>query len=164
VADDLDPNKRRIVHLFCMLSSSGGERRNAFAALERTMQSEGMSWSDIGNAIECGFKHDDGKFTEAEVQEFGQAMRAEGLAAGIAVGLARAASNGSGNGHLTLPPPVEMADFCAARRPRLKDDAQRKFIDEMVVKTRNQMFLRYRLTPGTLGYLASIYIKIGGKT
>ena len=34
----------------------------------------------------------------------------------------------------------------------------------MVVKTRNQMFLRNRLTPGTLGYLVSLYIKHGGKT
>src|SRR5215831_8165909 len=111
-----------------MLGSSGNERRNAFAALERTMQSEGVSWSDIGNIIE---QNADGKYTEEELQEYGQALRAEGVEAGIAIGAARAANgSGNGNGHLTLPSPAEMADFCHTRRGRLKDDKQREFIDE----------------------------------
>jgi hypothetical protein len=63
------------------------------------------------------------------------------------------------NGHFTLPSPTEMADFCETRRNWLKDDAQRKFIEEMVFKTHNQM----QLHRGTLGYLASVYIKHGGK-
>jgi hypothetical protein len=160
---DFGPNKKKIAQLLRMLNSTGGERRNAFAALERLLQSAGISWSDLGNWIEHGAECNDGKFTEAELQEFGQAMRAEGVEAGIKVGLARA-SNGSGNGHITLPSPGEMADFCAAQRGRLKDDNQRKFIDEMVHATRNQMFLRYRLRPGQLGYLASLYIQHGGRT
>ena len=42
------------------------------------------------------------------MQEFAQAARAEGVEAGIKIGMARA-SNGSGNanGHLTLPKPSE---------------------------------------------------------
>ena len=61
------------------------------------MQSEGIGWSDIGNVIEPGAECDDGKFTEAEMQQFGQAMRAEGVEAGIKIGMARA-GNGGGNG------------------------------------------------------------------
>jgi hypothetical protein len=157
---DLGPNKKRIAKLIRMLGSSGGERRSAFAALERTMQSENISWSDIGNAIEEG---GEGKYSESELQEYGQALRAEGVEAGIKIGMMRV-SNGGGNGHLTLPSPAEMADFCHTRRGHLKDDNQRRFIDEMVVKTHHQMLLRNRLAPGTLGYLVSLYIKHGGKT
>jgi len=148
-----------------MLGSSGGERRNAFAALERVMQSAGVGWTDIGDAIE----HGGGKFTEDEMVELAQAARAEGVEAGVKIGAARASNGngkgkGNGNGHLTLPRPAEMADFCQTRRGQLKDDKKREFIDEMVIATRRQMFVRYRLTPGRLGYLASIYIQIGGKT
>jgi hypothetical protein len=154
---DLGPNKKRIAQLFRMLGSSGGERRNAWSVLERVMRGEGISWTDIGDVIELG------KYTENEMQEYSQFARAEGVEAGIKIGMARA-SNGGGNGQLTLPSPAEMADFCHARRGQLKDDSQREFIDEMVVSTRNQTFLRYRLKAGTLGYLASLYIKHGGKT
>jgi hypothetical protein len=98
---DIGPHIRRIAQLFRMLSSSGGERRNAFAAPERLMQSEGVSWTDIGDAIE----HDgEGKYTESELHEYGQAIRAEGVEAGIKICQARA-SNGIGNGQLTLPKP-----------------------------------------------------------
>jgi hypothetical protein len=145
-----------------MLGSTGGERRNAFAALERVMQSEGVSWTDIGDALERDGAHDAGKYTEDEMQEFAQAARAEGVEAGIKIGKTQA-HNGGGNG-FTLPSPAEMANFCSARRRHLKDDKQREFIDEMVAATRNQIFLRHRLKAGTLGYLASIYIKHGGKT
>lgn len=145
-----------------MLGSSGGERKNAWLALERSMQSAGISWTDIGDVIEL--ERDDGKYTETEMQETAQFARAEGVEAGIKIGMTRASSNGGGNGHLTLPSPAEMADFCHARRGQLKDDSQRRFIDEMVAKTHHQMLLRNRLAPGTLGYLVSLYIKHGGKT
>src|SRR5262245_23647937 len=121
-----------------MLGSTGGERRNAFAALERVMHSGSITWTDIGDTIEL--ERDESKYTEAEMQEFGQAARAEGVEAGIKIGLARAnngSGNGKGNGHLTLPPPAEMADHCRAHRRQLKDDGQREFIDEMVAKTRS---------------------------
>jgi hypothetical protein len=158
---DLGSNKKRIAQLIRMLGSSGGERKNAWGLLERSMQSARVSWTDIGDLIEQG--GDDGRYTEAEMQEFAQAARAEGVEAGIKIGAART-HNGNGNGHLTLPSPAEMADFCQARRGQLKDNKQREFIDEMVVKTRFPMLLRNRLMPGTLGYLVSLYIKHGGKT
>lgn len=158
---DLGPIKKKIAQLFRMLGSSGGERRNAFAALERTMQSEGITWNDIGDTIEHGGEPDAGTYTESEMQEYGQAARAEGVEAGIKIGMVRV-NNGGGNGHMVLPSPTEMADYCNAHRLWLKDDAQRKFIDEMVVVTHRQM--QHRLKPGTLGYLASIYIKHGGRT
>ena len=160
---DLDPNKKRtnrIAQLLCMLGSDNdSERRNAWRSLERTMQSKGVGWSDIGNAFERADEPErDGKFTEAELQEFGQALRAEGVEAGIQIGLARA-GNGSGNG-LTLPKPAEMAQYCHERLGRLKDDKQRDFVSDMYVVTRRGA----RLSPGRLGYLTSIYIQIGGKT
>jgi hypothetical protein len=67
-------------------------------------------------------------------------------------------SNGHANGHMTLPDPLEMAEFCQQHSSQLKDDAQRRFIDEMVITTR-------RRTPqrGPFGYLVSIYIKHGGR-
>jgi hypothetical protein len=133
---------KRIAQLVRMLGSSGNERRVAFAALERTMQNEGA----------------DGKYTEEELQEYGQALRAEGVEAGIKIGQARA-SNGGGNGHLMLPSPAEMAGFCYGRRGQLKDDKQREFINDM---RRLTLFNRV-LSPGRLGYLASIYIQNGGK-
>jgi hypothetical protein len=156
---DLDPWKR-VAQLARMLSSSGGERRNAFAALERTMQSEGITWSDIGNAIEHGgeLEHNDGKYTESEMQEFAQASRAEGVEAGIKIGIARA-SNGSGNDHLSLPKPSDMAQYCHERLGRLKNDKQREFVADMYVITRRGV----NLSLGRLGFLASLYIQIGGK-
>src|SRR6476620_8671701 len=149
---DLGPNKKRIAQLLRMLGSSGGERRNAFAALERVMQNEEVSWSDIGNAIE----RDDSKYTEAEMQEFAQAARTDGVEAGIKIGMTRASNGGGKNGHFTLPRPLEMAEYCHQRPSKLKDDAQREFIIEVHTKTQRGMNLK----PGTLGYLASIYIKL----
>ena len=131
------------------------QRRIAFTALEDALEKFGADFRDLGNWIE---QPGTGKYSEAEVQEICDVVRKESVEAGIKLGLARA-SNGGGNGRLTLPPPAEMADFCHTRRGQLKDDDQRKFIDEMIVSTR-----RYRLKPGTLGYLASLYIKHGGKT
>jgi hypothetical protein len=149
---DVGPTKKRIAKLIRMLGSSGGERRTAFAALERTMQGEGISWSDIGNVIE------EGKYSESELQEYGQALHAKGVEAGIKIGMTRA-SNGSSNGAGTLPSPAIMAEYCHQRPNRLKDDAQRIFINEVYAKTRQGI----NLQRGTLGYLASIYIKHGGK-
>jgi hypothetical protein len=153
---DLGPNKKRIAKLIRMLGSSGGERRSAFAALERTLQGEGVTWTDIGDVIEHG--DTEGKYTESEMQELAQVARAEGVEAGIKIGQARV-SNGGGNGHLTLPKPLVMAQYCHDRLSRLRDDKQRDFIDEMLVKTQRGMNLKL----GTLGYLASIYIKMGGR-
>jgi hypothetical protein len=152
---DLGPNKKLIAQLFRMLGSSGGERRNAFAALERIMQGEGVTWTDIGDVIEHG---GDGEYTEDDLQQYGQALRAEGVEAGIKIGEARR-NNGSGNGHLTLPKPFEMAQYCHDRLGRLKDDKQRDFVGDMYVVTQRGA----RLSPGRLGYLASIYIQIGGR-
>jgi len=59
---------------------------------------------------------------------------------------------------MTLPDPLEMAEFCQQHSSLLKDDAQRRFIDEMVITTRRRTSQR-----GPLGYLVSIYIKHGGR-
>ena len=136
-----------------MLGSSGGERRNAFAALERAMQNDGVTWNDIGDAV-AGNDLDAGKYTETEMQEVALAARAEGVETGIKMGVARA-SNGNGNGQLTLPKPSEMAQYCHDRLHRLKDDKQRDFVSDMCVVTQR----RTSLSKGQLAWLASIYIQ-----
>jgi hypothetical protein len=69
-------------------------------------------------------------------------------------------SNGRGNGHLALPKPLEMAEYCHDRLSRLKDDKQRDFVSDMLEITQRGA----SLSLGRLGYLASIYIQIGGRT
>ena len=76
-----------------------GERRQRMRALERAMEGAGVNWTDLGNWIEQG-AIDEGKYTESELQEFGQAMRAEGVEAGIKIG--RRARATASNGH-SLP-------------------------------------------------------------
>jgi hypothetical protein len=158
---DLGPNKKRIAQLFRMLGSSGGERRNAFAALERVMQSEGINWTDIGDVIANGGEPDNGKYTETEMQEFAQAARAEGVDAGIKIGTARAGiGNGSANGQVVLPKSFEMAEYCHDRLSQLKDTKQRDFVNDMRGITQRGA----RLSPSRLSYLVSIYIKVSGTT
>lgn len=140
-----------------MVGSTGGERRNAFKALEHAMQSDGVSWSDIGNAWQQYKQSADGKYSKAEMHEFARAVRAEGIKTGIEIGLVRAQQS---NGHLTLPSPPEMAEHCHQQLGRLKDDKQREFISDMYLITRRKV----NLSLGRLGYLASIYIQIGGPT
>jgi hypothetical protein len=159
---DVAPKKKttpqqRIAQLLRLLGSSNvGERRIAWTKLEHILPKEGFDWNDIGDAFVGG--DDDGKYTEAEMQEFASAARAEGVEEGIKIGRAHA-GNGSSNGHLTLPLPLEMAEYCHDRPYQLKDDKQRDFVVDMYVKTQRG----WRLKPGQLGYLASIYIQIGGK-
>jgi hypothetical protein len=145
--------RQKIAQPFRLLGSTGGERRNAFAALERLMQSEGVSWSDIGNAVE----RDEDKYTEAEMLEFTQAKREEGVEAGIKIGLARAGNGSSNGGGLTLPPAAEMAEYCYARLGRLRNDNER----DVVSKARERQ--GKRLSPGEFGYLTSIYLQTTGR-
>ena len=135
-----------------------GVRVATWRAIELTMQSNGITWVDVGNWIEQGdaLERDDGKYTESEMQEFAQASRAEGVEAGIKIGMARALQS---NGHIVLPEASEMAEYCHGRLNRLKDDKQREFVADMYVITQRGK----NLSLGRLGYLASIYIQIGGR-
>ena len=74
------------------------------------------------------------------MQEFAQASRAEGVEAGIKIGMARASRS---NGHIVLPEPSEMAEYCHARLGRLKDDKQREFIADMFVITQRRKTCRW---------------------
>ena len=140
-----------------MLGSKGGEKRNAYAALEHAMRSEGINWSDIGNWIEQS-EIDEGKYTEADLQGFGQAMRAEGVETGIKIGMARA-GNGGANGHFVLPKDSEMADYCRSHRDDL-EPKHHSFVDKMPTRARSWRPLSLK----EKGYLVSLYIKHGGKT
>jgi hypothetical protein len=159
---DLSKNqKRRLAGLVRMLHSKDDERRTAFVALERVMADLGLDWRDIGNFVESGNdsgNDGDGKYSEAEMVEAIRVARAEGVEDGARIAAARS-NGGGGGGELALPPPREMARFCNDRLGQLKDANQREFIGDMLLVTQ-----RRSLSRGQLGYLASIYIQIGGKT
>lgn len=121
------------------------------------MQGDGVSWTDIGNWIEQNCELEEGKYTESDLQVFGQAQRAEGVEAGIKIGEARK-GNGS-NGAGILPSTATMADYCHQRSAQLKSDWQRDFVADIFIITRRTM----RLSPSRLANLAKIYIEIGGR-
>jgi hypothetical protein len=144
---DLAPIKERLAK--CIRLFGSAERANARNMTERALASVSASWTDLGDWIE-------NSYSETEMTEFAQAIRQEGVEAGIKIGMARAHSNG----HIVLPEPAEMAEYCHERLNRLKDDKQRDFVSDMFVITRRG---RNSLSLGRLGYLASIYIQIGGR-
>ena len=147
--------RQRIVQLVRQFGATErGVRVNAWRALERTMDGAGVSWSDVGNWIEHGGGDDEGKYTESELQEFGQVMRAEGVEAGIKVGMTRKSNGGAG----VLPSTAIMAEYCHQRSGRLKSDWQRDFIADIFVITRHTK----NLSLSRLANLAKIYIEIGG--
>jgi hypothetical protein len=146
---DLAPIKERLAK--CIRLFGSAERANARIMTERALAGVGASWTDLGDWIEHSYNED-------EMLEFSAAARKEGLEQGIKIGLTRAQTQQQSNGHIVLPEPSEMAEYCHQRPSRLKDDAQRDFINEMYAKTQRGI----RLQRGTLGYLASIYIRLGG--
>jgi hypothetical protein len=154
VADPNSPHTR-IAKFLRMIGGAGGERRTGFSKAEDGMREVGSNWSDVGNAYELYFSDD--KYSKADLQQFGQAQRAEGVEAGILVGLARA-NNGGGNGHIMLPPPKEMAEHCHQQLSRL-NDWQRKFVADIFLVTRSPR----HLSLGRLANLVKIYIETGGK-
>jgi hypothetical protein len=147
--------RERIAQLVRQLGTpERGVRVNAWRFLESTMDGAGINWSDVGNWIEQG--GDDGAYTEDELQQFGQARHAEGVEAGIKIGEAR---KSSGNGHLMLPSPKIMAEYCHQRTNRMKNDWQRDFVADLFVITRSTE----KLSSSRLANLAKIYIEIGGR-
>jgi hypothetical protein len=136
---DLAPVKERLAK--CIRLFGSAERANARTMTERTLASIGASWTDLGDWIEHSY-------SENEMLEMVAAVREEERA--------RAPQH---NGHIALPEPSAMAQYCHARLAQLKDDKQRDFVNDMVVITQRGM----SLSRGRLGYLASIYIQIGGK-
>lgn len=136
---DLAPIKERLAK--CIRLFGSAERANARIMTERALASVGANWTDLGDWIEHSYSED-------EMLEMVATVRKEEHA--------RAPQS---NGHIVLPEVSEMAEYCHQRLNRLKDDKQRDFISDMYVITRRRM----NLSPGRLGYLASIYIQIGGK-
>jgi hypothetical protein len=137
---NLAPIKDRLAK--CIRLFGSPERANARIATERALASAGASWTDLGDWIEHSYSED-------EMLEMVAAIRNEERA--------RAPQS---NGHIMLPEASEMALYCHDRLGRLKDDKQRDFISDIYVITQRGA----RLSLGRLGYLASIYIQIGGRT
>jgi hypothetical protein len=156
---ELGPNKKLTAKLLRSLGTNiPNERRTVWIKLHDAK----VSWCDVGDAYECYGepRPDDGKFTEAELQEYGQAMRAEGVEAGIKIGQARA-RNGSSNGHgYTLPEAAVMVEYCHQQLGWLRSDTERDFIDRVYPRIKRGINLSLR----ELGFLMSVYTKTGGKT
>jgi hypothetical protein len=136
---DLAPVKGRLAK--CIRLFGSAERANARNMTERALASVGASWTDLGDWIEHSYSED-------EMLEVVATIRKE-----------ERARMPHHNGHFMLPEASEMAEYCHERLGRLKDDKQRDFVGDMYVITRRGV----SLSLGRLGYLASIYIQIGGK-
>jgi hypothetical protein len=139
---DLAPIKERLAK--CIRLFGSVERANARIMTERALASIGASWTDLGDWIERSYSED-------EMQQIALAMRKKGVEEGIKIGQ-------QSNGHISLPEASEMAEYCHERL-HLRDDKQREFIGDMYLITRRGR----NLSLGRLGYLASIYIQIGGR-
>jgi hypothetical protein len=146
---DVSPKKKttpqeRIAQLVRQFGApERGVRANAWRALEHAMKDFGVNWSDVGNWIE----RDNGKYTEEEMLEMVALVRKE-----------EQARVPQSNGHTVLPEDSEMAEYCDAHRNRL-EAKHHDFIGEVLVRTR-----RHSLTLKQRGYLASLYIQLGGRT
>jgi hypothetical protein len=164
-------HKKRIATLVRLLGTpERGERAKAWRMLERAMTSASVSWTDLGNWIEQG----------DTLRSLAQAMERMGINpnnvvswikdggendmraiydAALQEGIKRGMQQKNGNGHIMLPEPSEMAEFCRQRLNQLKDDKQRDFVGDMYLITRRGM----NLSRGRLGYLVSLYIQVGGQ-
>jgi hypothetical protein len=119
--------KKRIAALVRLLGTSEkGERANAWRALGRAMQGVGLTWTDLGNMVESGGENlgDLQAIYDAALEEAVRRVQAQ-----------------QSNGHISLPEPSEMAEFCHQSSRQLKDDKQRDFVSEMYVFTRRGMSL-----------------------
>jgi hypothetical protein len=137
---DLAPIKDRLAK--CIRLFGSDERANARVMAERALASIGANWSDLGDLIEHSYSEDEMREMVAIIEKRERARAPQR------------------NGHFMLPDATEMAEYCRDRLARLKDDKQREFINDIYVITQRGM----NLSLGRLGYLASIYIQIGGKT
>ena len=149
--------RQRVAQLVRLFSTTErGERVSAWGRLVSTMNSENISWSDVGNWIEQG---DDGKFTEAEMVEFAQAARAEGVKVGIELGLvARQQWRRQRSAHAAE----------ARRDGRVLSPASRATQGRQAARfhqrhAQGHALRRLTLSRPQLGYLVSIYIQVGGR-
>jgi hypothetical protein len=139
---DLAPVKEKLAK--CIRLFGAAERANARTMTERTLASVGANWTDLGDWIEHSFSED-------EMHEIVDVIRKEERA--------RAPQAPQINGHFVLPEVLEMAQYCHDRSGLLKDDNQRDFVDDMYHRAQRGM----QPKRGPLGYLASLYIKLGGR-
>jgi hypothetical protein len=109
----------------------------------RLLQNEGLAWTDARNLVEFG------DLTEDEIREIFDAATKEAI---------KRVQEQQNSDQIILPPPLEMAEFCRQRSDQLKDDKQRDFVGDMLLFARRGI----NLSRARLGYLASIYIQIGG--
>src|SRR5262249_16926474 len=109
---------------------------------ERALASVGASWTDLGDWIANSYSEDEMRELEAVIRKEERARAPQS------------------NGHIMLPEASEMARYCYDQLGRLKDGKQRDFVSDMREITQRGT----KLSPRRLGYLASIYIQIGGRT
>jgi hypothetical protein len=151
---DLTPDAiRKLAACVRSLSAdNNNERRAAWTGLCSLLKTDGIDFRDLGNLVESAV---DDRYTKTEMLELSAAARKEGVETGIKIGEARASQN---NGHITLPEPSEMAAYCYVNRGRL-EEKHHSFVDRM---SRRRSY--HSLSPKEKGYLASLYIQLGGRT
>jgi hypothetical protein len=128
----------------CVRLFGSTERANARVMTERALASVGATWTDLGDWIENSYSED-------ELREVVEVIRKEERA--------RMPPPPQSNGHITLPEPLEMAQFCHDRSQQLKDDNQPDF----VANTYRKIRFGRGLKRGELGFLVSLYIKLDGR-
>lgn len=151
---DLAPIAGKLAKYIRLLGSDKeGECEAARAAMERTLESHGFDFTDLGHHVE---QPADGKYTEVEVEQICQVIRKQAVEEGIKIGKAQ---GGNSNGAAPpLPSPVIMAAYCHQRRDRL-NDWEREFIDNMHVRG---VARRFTLKPKQKSKLQEIYQQLGG--
>jgi hypothetical protein len=137
---DLAPIKDRLAK--CIRLFGSAERANARNMTKRALESVGANWTDLGDWVEHSYSEDEMLEMVATVRKEEQARVPQR------------------NGHIMLPEPSEMAEYCHERFNRLKTDWQRDFITDIYTLTR----LKINLSLPRLGNLAKIYIEMGGRT
>jgi len=176
----------RVALLLAQLSAEAGVQASALGHCELAMKAAGIDWRDIGNLVTNAFKRmemdaDAGmslgdicnliehgyttKETLRYAEEYAEGKRAEGVEAGIKIGLARANAglihgNGHSGGGFLLPSAAEMTAYCHAHFNQLGNEWTRNFITAMVARMKRMS--SKQLSPKQIVNLGKIYVELGG--
>ena len=156
---DLGPNKKRIAQLFACWAPAAASAATRSLRWSAHAESEGISWSDIGDVDRERWRCDDGKYTEernAGIRPRPPARK--GSRQGSRSAWRARAMGRQWSGHAAASLRRWRSTATSGSR-RLKDDKQREFVSDMYVITQRGT----NLSLGRLGYLASIYIQLGGR-
>jgi len=132
-----------------------GERAAAFRVLERTMESNGVDWNDLGDRIEQpGLSTAD---MEAILERGKELGRQETRGASNGHGTPYASSHGTPGNH-QMPSLLDMVMFCFNRVDQLPRDKDRDFIHDI----HRRAIWRYGASAKQQIWIEDLYFKLGG--